>query len=60
MLKLLLKIILASASISLLLKYVGPLLPIPANTTSALILVLLPPSLMALVLWKQTQSEPSQ
>ncbi|MGB0562968.1 MAG: hypothetical protein ACPGVO_14370 [Spirulinaceae cyanobacterium] len=59
MLKLLLKIILASAAISLLLKFVGPLLPIPTNAGTAMVFVLLPPLVVALVLWRQMQTTSS-
>ncbi|MEM8639836.1 MAG: hypothetical protein AAGG51_13620 [Cyanobacteria bacterium P01_G01_bin.54] len=57
MVNLLLKITLASAAISLLLKFVGPLLPLPANAPMAMVLVLLPTLIVALVLWRQMQIE---
>ncbi|NWF61115.1 MAG: hypothetical protein HXY43_18110 [Fischerella sp.] len=48
-----LKVFLLSAVISVLIKYAGIFLPIPATATNALILVLLPTVLMAIaLLWR--------
>ncbi|RAM52441.1 MAG: hypothetical protein C6Y22_06180 [Hapalosiphonaceae cyanobacterium JJU2] len=49
----LLKVFLLSAVISLLIKYVGPFLFIPATSINALIIVLLPTVMMAIaLLWR--------
>ena len=45
-----LKVVLASAGLSLLLKYIGPLLSIPATASNALIAVFAPPLLVAIAL----------
>lgn len=55
----LLKILLASALLSIAIKYAGPLLPIPATDWTAGVFVLLPPIVVAVVLWRQMQSESS-
>ncbi|KOP27187.1 hypothetical protein AMR41_07545 [Hapalosiphon sp. MRB220] len=50
---LVLKVFLLSAVISLLIKYVGPFLFIPATSINALIIVLLPTVIMAIaLLWR--------
>ncbi|MCC5639223.1 hypothetical protein LC593_26045 [Nostoc sp. CHAB 5844] len=53
------KLLLLSALLSGLIKYVLPSVPIPATTTNALILVLLPTMIMAIaLLWRfQTQKQ---
>ncbi|MFB2772900.1 hypothetical protein ACE1AT_27055 [Pelatocladus sp. BLCC-F211] len=49
----LLKVFLLSAVISLLIKYAGPFLFIPATSINALIIVLLPTVMMAIaLLWR--------
>ncbi|TAF04531.1 MAG: hypothetical protein EAZ77_15510 [Nostocales cyanobacterium] len=49
----LLKLLLLSTLISLLIKYVGPMLLIPETSTNALILVLLPTMIMiTILLWR--------
>ena len=54
-----LKVLLISAGLSLLLKYGGPLLSIPATTRNALIAVVVPPALVAIALgwrsWKRIE-----
>ncbi|HEY9847773.1 MAG TPA: hypothetical protein V6D03_16445 [Candidatus Caenarcaniphilales bacterium] len=53
---LILKVLAFSALFSVLIKFVGPSLAIPATTTNALIAVFLPPFLMGLVLvWRSWQ-----
>ncbi len=54
-----LKVFLLSAVISLLIKYAGPFLFIPATSINALIIVLLPTVMMAIaLLWRfQTQKQ---
>jgi hypothetical protein len=54
---LVLKLLLLSALLSLLIKYAGPSLPIPATATNALIIILLPIVILAIaLLWRfQTQ-----
>jgi hypothetical protein len=48
-----LKVFLLSAVISLLIKYVGPFLFIPATSVNALMIVLLPTVIMAIaLLWR--------
>jgi len=48
-----LKLLLLSALLSILIKYVGPSLSIPATATNALIIVLLPIAIMAIaLLWR--------
>ncbi|MEH2464929.1 hypothetical protein [Nostoc sp.] len=48
-----LKLLLLSALLSVLIKYVGPSLSIPATATNALIIVLLPIVIMAIALvWR--------
>ncbi|QLE56186.1 hypothetical protein [Nostoc sp. TCL26-01] len=50
---LIVKLLVMSAVISILLKYVAPSLPIPATAINALILVLLPTVVMAIaLLWR--------
>ncbi|TBR58724.1 hypothetical protein BLD44_019010 [Mastigocladus laminosus UU774] len=55
----LLKVFLLSAVISLLIKYAGPFVFIPATSINALIIVLLPTVIMAIaLLWRfQTQKQ---
>ncbi len=60
--KFLLKLMVASALISLGIKYIGPLLGIPSNSAIALIAVLLPPLFLGGILsWRlfRTTSKPS-
>ncbi|MEH1971509.1 MULTISPECIES: hypothetical protein [unclassified Nostoc] len=48
-----LKLLLLSALLSLLIKYVGPSLSIPATATNALIIILLPIVIIAIaLLWR--------
>jgi membrane protein YdbS with pleckstrin-like domain len=50
---LVLKLLLLSALLSLLIKYVGPSLSIPATSTNALIIILLPIVIIAIaLLWR--------
>ncbi|MDZ7951430.1 MAG: hypothetical protein RMY16_13540 [Nostoc sp. DedQUE12b] len=50
---LILKLLLLSAFLSVLIKYAGPSLPIPATATNALIIVLLPIAMVAIaLLWR--------
>jgi membrane protein implicated in regulation of membrane protease activity len=54
-----LKVFLLSAGISVLIKYALPYLTIPATATNALIIVLLPTVIMAILLlwrWQQQQN----
>ena len=44
-----LKVLLASTALSLVIKYGGPLLAVPATSTSALISVLLPTAVLAMI-----------
>jgi hypothetical protein len=46
-----LKVVLVSTILSLLVKYGGRILSIPPTPTNASIAILIPPILMALVLW---------
>ncbi len=48
-----LKVLILSTLISLLIKYGGPSLSVPATATSALIAVLLPSAVMGLLLWRR-------
>lgn len=51
--KFLLKVAIASVAISFAIKYIGPLLPIPANSAIAAIAVLLPPvTLGGILSWR--------
>ncbi len=54
-----LKLLILSALLSILIKYAGPLAPIPANAVNALILVISPSVIMAIALvWRfQTQKQ---
>ncbi|MCP6760590.1 MAG: hypothetical protein NHB32_18015 [Fischerella sp. CENA71] len=52
----LLKVFLLSAVISLLIKYAGPFLFIPATSINALIIVLLPTVMMAIALLWRSQA----
>ncbi|MFN6464207.1 MAG: hypothetical protein RMZ41_020660 [Nostoc sp. DedVER02] len=56
---LVLKLLSLSALLSLLIKYAGPSVPIPATATNALIIVLLPIVIIAIaLLWRfQTQKQ---
>ncbi|PHM09536.1 hypothetical protein [Nostoc sp. 'Peltigera malacea cyanobiont' DB3992] len=50
---LILKLLLLSALLSVLIKYAGPSLPIPATATNALIIVFLPIAIIAIaLLWR--------
>jgi hypothetical protein len=53
------KLLVLSALLSILIKYVLPSVPLPATATNALILVLLPSVIMAIaLLWRfQTQKQ---
>ncbi|HEY9803740.1 MAG TPA: hypothetical protein V6D25_25585 [Leptolyngbyaceae cyanobacterium] len=53
------KLLIMSAFLSVLIKYAGPLWPLPATDTNALILVLSPTVIMAIaLLWRfQTQKQ---
>ncbi|MEB3883632.1 hypothetical protein [Lyngbya sp. CCY1209] len=53
----LLKIALLSLSISLLIKYVGPLLAIPGTDAIALFAVLLPSSVLAVLLGMRSRAQ---
>lgn len=54
-----LKVLILSALISLLIKYGGPLLDLPATATSALVAVLLPSVVVGLLLgWRLWESIP--
>ncbi|MGC9502612.1 hypothetical protein [Baaleninema sp.] len=48
------KVVLASLVISLLIKYVGPLLPIPANDAIALVAISTPATVMAIVMVRRS------
>lgn len=53
MINFLLKVFLLSAAISVLIKYFGPNLSIPATTTNAIAIVVLPTLIMAItLLWR--------
>lgn len=56
----LLKILALSAAISLLIRYIVPLLNLPATSTVALVLVLAPPLIVGAVLgWRNWSSQQS-
>jgi hypothetical protein len=49
-----LKVLLVSAGLSILIKYGGPILSIPATPTNALMLVFVPTLIVAIALWQRT------
>jgi len=55
-----LKVLLISAGLSILIKYGGPILSIPATPTNALLLVLVPTLLVAIALWLRTLNQGEQ
>ena len=55
-----LKVLLISAGLSILIKYAGPILSIPATPTNALLLVLVPTLLVAIALWLRTLQQGQQ
>jgi len=55
-----LKVLLISAGLSILIKYGGPILSIPATPTNALLLVLVPTLLVAIALWLRTLQQGQQ
>lgn len=55
-----LKVLLISAGLSILIKYGGPILSIPATPTNALLMVLVPTLLVAIALWLRTLQQGQQ
>lgn len=56
----LLKVLLASATISIAIKYGGPLLDLPATPAVAITLVFLPPGILAIALfWRMAHNRSS-
>lgn len=55
-----LKVVIVSAGLSVLIKYVGPNLAVGATVVNALMLVFVPALIVAIALWWRSQHQPQQ